>query len=162
MTTGPSKYSNMSDLSVGDPLVGLTRFPGAKARTISWRTQDKRLTPVKTKALFFPDRPDNGQHQAPSHLGVFTTVLNRDVKGIVHQKMKFPSLSTHHYATGGMGEVFEFTLLLYFTYFFSFYFTSKEEVLYSPILLDLASITTFTWWHKPDFGWSPVSLSMGG
>ena len=26
---------------------------------------------------------------------------------MVHQKLKIPSLSTHHYADGGVGEVFE-------------------------------------------------------
>ena len=30
-------------------------------------------------------------------------------KGIVHAEMKIHSLSTHHYADGGVGEVFEST-----------------------------------------------------
>ena len=30
-------------------------------------------------------------------------------EGIVHPEMRIPSLSTHHYADGGVGEVFEST-----------------------------------------------------
>ena len=45
------------------------------------------------------------QHSVAPHW----TLMLQFVKGIVHPKMNIHKLSTHHYANGGVGEVFEFT-----------------------------------------------------